>query len=132
MCCTGAIGTSTGSFALFPSLSGCWPHPLRTLRLALASPPPTHYLLQLLADNAINSWQPDLDPATHRPASATGPLATFAGLAPLDAWPAWDAAVPPGPAVPPGTLTNAVPADMAGQARSAQRNAPGALLPPPA
>lgn len=57
-------------------------------------------------------------------------LASYAGLVALEAWPAWDAAVAPGPAVPPGTTANAVPADMAGEARTAGRHAPGALLPP--
>lgn len=89
-------------------------------------------LSQLRRDNAFNAFQPDLDLATFRPASRTGPLASYAGLwAPITAFGPWDAAVPPGPPVPPGDLQNAVTADKDGAARTAARHAPGALLPPP-
>ena len=78
---------------------------------------------------------PDLDPGTLRPADHAGALASYAGLwDPIAAFGAWAAALPPGPAVPPGRLANAVAADKEGLARTAQpctAHAPGALLPPP-
>lgn len=88
-------------------------------------------LLQLLRDNAFNTFQPDLDLVTFRPLTNTGPLATYAGLwSPIAPFGPWDAAVPPGPPVPPGVLANAVAQDMQGPARTATRHAPGAVLPP--
>lgn len=92
-----------------------------------SSPP----ALQLLRDNAFNTLRPDLNLTTFRPLSRTGALATYTGLwSPIPAFGAWAAAVPPGPAVPAGTLANAVTKDKAGAARTASRHAPGALLPP--
>lgn len=93
---------------------------------------PTCNAAQLRSQNAINTVAPDLDPGTLRPAEHAGALASYAGLwDPIAAFGAWAAALPPGPAVPPGRLANAVAADKEGSARTAQRHAPGALLPPP-
>lgn len=81
--------------------------------------------LQLRAQNAINTVMPDLNLATLRAAGGAGALALYSGLwDPIPAFGAWAAAVPP------GTPTNAVTADKDGAARTAQRHAPGALLPP--
>ena len=82
------------------------------------------------SQNAINALLPDLNLTSFRPASAAGALASYAGLWDIPAFPAWAAAVAPGPAVPSGTLGNAVATDKEGAARTAQRHAPGALLPP--
>ncbi|KAL4425628.1 hypothetical protein ABPG75_009644 [Micractinium tetrahymenae] len=93
---------------------------------------PTCNAAQLRSQNAINTLTPDINLATLRPASHAGALATYTGLwDPIPSFGAWAAAVPPGPAVPPGMLANAVAADKEGTARTAQRRAPGALLPPP-
>lgn len=108
----------------------CNPVPLRPRS---AQPPPLWLALplQLRSQNAINSIMPDLNPATWRPAGHAGALASYSELwDPIPAFGAWAAAVPPGPAVPPGRLANAVGADKEGAARTAQRHAPGALLPP--
>ncbi|EFN59876.1 hypothetical protein CHLNCDRAFT_18721 [Chlorella variabilis] len=92
---------------------------------------PTCNPTQLVAQNAFNTVRPDLSRTTFRPASATGKLATYTGLwRPIAAFPAWAAAVVLGPAVPTGRLANAVAADRAGEARTAQRDAPGAYVPP--
>jgi len=112
------------------SAIACWLNEV-TDRALPRLPTHPHQLLQLLADNAINTLQPDLSLTTFGPLSASGELAGYSGLVqPLPAFDAWAAAVAPGPAVPAGNLTNAVGQDKAGEARSSQRNAPGALLPP--
>ncbi|KAI7843290.1 hypothetical protein COHA_003122 [Chlorella ohadii] len=100
---------------------------------ACSSSNPTCNTAQLLRENAFNTIRPDLNLTSFQPLSRTGALATYAGLwHPIPAFGAWDAAVPPGPAVPAGMLANAVGKDKAGAARTASRHAPGALLPPAA
>ncbi|PRW60490.1 Right handed beta helix region [Chlorella sorokiniana] len=92
---------------------------------------PTCNTAQLRRDNAFNTIRPDLNLTTFQPLSRTGALASYAGLwHPIPAFGTWAAAVAPGPAVPAGTLANAVVNDKAGAARTASRHAPGALLPP--
>lgn len=75
----------------------------------------------------FNGWRPDLSLTTYRPLSATGRLATYAGLwRPIPSFPAWAA----GLRAPAGNLTNSVRSDRGGAARTARRNAPGAYVPP--
>ena len=90
---------------------------------------PTCSTAQLLAQNAFNA--PDSRPAMNLTTYRLIPGGTSANVSAhvwrlLPSFGAWQAAVPPGPAVPPGTLGNAVPLDRAGAPRKAGGDAPGA------
>ena len=90
---------------------------------------PTCNTAQLLSRNAFNApdSRPSMNLTTYRLIPGGSSANVTAHLwRPLPAFGAWQAAVPPGPAVPPGTLGNVVPLDRAGASRTAGRDAPGA------
>ena len=80
--------------------------------------------------SSCHEWNPTCTPmnlTTYRLIPGGTSANVSAHLArPLPAFGAWEAAVPPGPAVPPGSLANAVPLDRAGAPRTAGKDAPGA------